>query len=304
MTKQRRFLAGRAHHAALALGFLALGALTGCNVVELPDGEVPAAAVATPADTGLVPFVMPAASTIPTGPVGDAVRRGRAILEATRDSLPNAVGNSLRCTSCHLDGGTRKDVMPWVGVYARFPQYRSRSGVVIDLEDRIRDCFERSLNGRSPAHDSREMRDMVAYMAWLSRDVPVWRAMEGEGMPDLTPLEPDTTRGREVYAAECARCHGPDGQGLLPPAPPLWGPRSFNIGAGMSRLRTAAAFIKVAMPYDRPGTLSDQQAFDVAAYMNGRGRPDFRGKENDWPHGDPPPDVAYPTSTLRARPPR
>lgn len=287
----------------IAAALLALGALAGCNVVELPDGEVAAAAAPAPAalDSAIAPFVMPAAHTIPAGPVGAAVRRGRAILEATRDSLPGAVGNSLRCTSCHLDGGTRKDVMPWVGVYSRFPQYRSRAGVVIDLEERIRDCFERSLNGRSPAHESREMRDIVAYMAWLSREVPVGRAMEGEGMPDVAPLEPDTARGREVFAVECARCHGEDGQGLLPPAPPLWGTRSFNIGAGMARLRTAAAFIKVAMPYDRPGTLSDQQAYDVAAYMNSRGRPDFRGKENDWPHGDPPPDVAYRTKASARR---
>jgi thiosulfate dehydrogenase len=232
---------------------------------------------------------------LPDGPLGASVRRGRAILTATRDSLPENVGNALRCTSCHLDAGTRANVMPWVGVYARFPQYRSRSGRVIDLEERIGDCFERSLNGRSPAYDSPEMRDMIAYMAWISRDVPVGRDVEGQGMPRLEPLVPDTAAGRVGYAARCARCHGADGQGLVEPAPPLWGPRSYNIGAGMARLRTAAAFIRAAMPHDEPGSLDPQQAYDIAAYVNGHSRPDFATKASDWPNGDPPPDVAYRT---------
>jgi thiosulfate dehydrogenase len=63
----------------------------------------------------------------------------------------------------------------------------------------------------------------------------------------------------------------------------------------MARLRTAASFIRHNMPYDLPGTLTDQQAFDVAAYVNSHPRPDLAGKENDWPNGDAPPDAAYPT---------
>jgi thiosulfate dehydrogenase len=63
----------------------------------------------------------------------------------------------------------------------------------------------------------------------------------------------------------------------------------------MARARTAASFIKYNMPFDNTGSLTDQQAFDVAAYINSRPRPDFRGKEKDWPNGDPPPDVAYRT---------
>lgn len=280
-----------------------------CEVVELPEGSAPEAApahatVGAGGGDDLAPFVVPTAGTIPAGPVGLSVRRGKALLEATRESLPALVGNALRCTSCHLDNGLRKHAMPWVGVYSRFPQYRSRSGRVIDLEERIADCFERSMNGRPPAFGSPEMRDIIAYMAWLSREIPVGRPMEGEGMPEVPPHVPDTARGEAVFVAECARCHGEDGQGLLPPATPLWGPQSFNIGAGMARLRTAAAFIKVAMPYDRPGTLTDQQAYDVAAYMNSRGRPDHRGKADDWPLGDPPPDVAYPTKAGRTPGPR
>src|SRR4051812_20233108 len=75
-------------------------------------------------------------SIIPAGPYGDAVRRGRALLTATRDSLPGHVGNKLRCTSCHLDEG-RRESGTWMGVFARYPQYRARSGVVETIEYRV-----------------------------------------------------------------------------------------------------------------------------------------------------------------------
>ena len=117
----------------------------------------------------------------------------------------------------------------------------------------------------------------------------------------MTPLVPDTTRGRTVYAEQCARCHAADGQGAIAGVPPVWGPKSFNVGAGMSRLRTAASFIRYVMPQDKPGTLTDQQAFDVAAYVNAHPRPDFAKKALDWPKGDPPPDVAYPTAAAKKK---
>jgi thiosulfate dehydrogenase len=264
-------------------------------------GGEPESAAAEPARRDSVAaFRAPADSEIPPGVLGASVRRGRALLEHTGDSLPAHVGNALRCTSCHLDGGRRADAIPWVGVYARFPQYRARSAAVLSLEDRINDCLARSLDGAPLPYESRAMRDMVAYMAFLSRGVPVGREVRGQGLPRLTPLAADTIRGAQVYASTCVACHGVGGEGT-PAAPPLWGPESYNIGAGMARLRTAASFIRHNMPYGNP-TLTDQQAFDVAAYVNSRPRPDFAGKENDWPRGDAPPDVAYPTRASRGGP--
>lgn len=280
---------------AMALG-LALSAAAACGEGSRPPAGQ-AAAGEPSADAALVP-VAAVDTTIPPGPMGESIRRGRAIMLATRDSLPDNVGNALRCTTCHLDEGRRANSMPWTGVYARFPQYRSRTGSVIRLEDRVNDCLERSLNGRALPAGSDAMRDVVAYMAHLSRGVPVGATVPGQGMERLEPLEPDTTRGRELFASRCAACHGADGQGTAL-APPLWGPRSYNIGAGMARLNTAAAFIKHNMPFGA-ADLTAQQAYDVAAYVNGHPRPDFAGKENDWPNGDPPPDVAYPTRGARA----
>jgi thiosulfate dehydrogenase len=259
--------------------------------------EVKAAAVLATRGVS-VPFRVPDESEIRDTVVLAAVRRGRAILLATKDSLPAHVGNRLRCVSCHLGDGLKPNQMPYVGVYARFPQYRPRSATVEIIEDRVNDCFERSMNGKALPRDSRAMRDIVAYLAFLSYGIPVGMQVDGQGLPRLEPLAGDTTRGHEVFTSTCTVCHGADGQGTNA-APPVWGPQSYNIGAGMARIRTAASFIRVAMPFDKPGTLTPQQAYDVATYINTRPRPDFARKAGDWPNGDPPPDVAYPTTAAK-----
>ena len=264
---------------AVAVGLMAaLGACSGRGDTE------------TAASTG---YVVPHDSTIPDGLLGASIRRGRALLLHTNDSLPEYVGNRLTCTNCHPDAGTRFNAMPWVGVYGRFPQYRSRSASIQIIEDRIDDCFIRSMNGKPLPREGTEMRDMIAYMAFLSRGTPVGEETPGQGLPKLDLMSGDSAAGAMVYAAECARCHGEDGNGGV--GPPVWGDGSYNIGAGMARLRTAAAFIRGNMPMDRPGTLTDRQATDVAAYINSHPRPDLPGKEHDWPNGDPPPDAAYET---------
>lgn len=269
--------------------------LGGCQV----ENRSPAAASAGDPAAELARYV-PHDSLIPEGREGASIRRGRALVNNTKDSLPDLVGNQLNCTSCHLEGGLKPNAMPLVGVYARFPQYRGRSGTVELMEDRITDCFLRSMNGHPPERGSRDMRDMIAWFGWISKDVPVGAGVPGQGMPPVAPLEPDTAAGAQLYAIECVRCHGANGEGTLI-ATPVWGAGSYNIGAGMARIRTLAAFLRTNMPYDRQGTLTDQQAYDLAAYINSQPRPDFPGKELDWPFGDPPPDVAYPTNAVRMR---
>jgi thiosulfate dehydrogenase len=218
--------------------------------------------------------------------------RGRSLLLATRDSLPRNAGNSLRCASCHLKDGLQPGAIPWVGAYARFPQYRPRSGKVDLIEDRINDCFQRSMNGRALDPAGRDMRDIVSYFAFLSSGLPVGVEMEGQGLPKLDPLRGDPARGAIVFTSTCVRCHGANGSGTAL-APPLWGPRSYNVGAGMARINTAASFIHALMPIDRAQQLTPQQAFDVATYINTRPRPNFPAKARDWPHGGKPPDADY-----------
>ena len=280
-----------------AFMMLCAAALSACsdgakNAVD-STAVVAQAPVAT-AKPSLVPFRVPAESEIKDSVTLASVRRGRALIHSTRDSLPANARSSLTCANCHFADGTQADAMPLVGVYARFPQYRSRSAKVDLLEDRINDCFVRSLNGKALSPAGRDMHDIVAYLAFLSTGFPVGREMQGQSVPALDPLKGDTASGRAVFAANCVACHGPDGQGTNL-APPLWGPKSFNIGAGMARVNTAARFIHKLMPRDRPGILTPQQAYDVASFVTSRPRPDFAGKENDWPKGGAPPDVAYPT---------
>lgn len=249
------------------------------------------------------PFRVPEESEIKDTVTLAQVRRGRALLRATRDSLPQHVRASLSCVNCHVGDGLQRDAMPLVGSYARFPQYRGRSGKVDVIQDRINDCFERSMNGKALPTNGKDMHDIVAYLAFLSKGFPVGVDMQGQGLPKLAAMKGDTARGHQVFTANCAVCHGVDGQGTNA-APPLWGPKSFNIGAGMARVNTAAAFIHHLMPRDRPGTLTPQQAFDVATYISSRPRPDFAGKENDWPRGGAPPDVAYPTRAAKKTEPK
>jgi thiosulfate dehydrogenase len=231
--------------------------------------------------------------------LGAAIRRGRALITATHDSLPRFVGGNLNCTSCHLDEGRRATAAPFAGVYARYPRYIDRTGAFVPLEDRINYCFTRSLAGVRLPDDSRPMQDIVAYFAFLSRGVPVGASPGATNMPAMPPGSGDTARGANIFRTTCARCHGVDGAGLQN-APALWGPKSFSIGASMARQERAASFIQHNMPLDKPGTLTDSQAYDVAAYITAKPRPDLPGKENDWPLGNAPRDVPYDTRGHKA----
>jgi thiosulfate dehydrogenase len=267
----------------LALTVLALG----CTRAESSDART--AETAAPPPASAVPDTTP-----PSGALGIAVRRGRALLAATRDSLPSHVGSSLRCFSCHLDEGHRPGGLSLVGAYTRYPQYRARRGRVDLIEDRVNDCFVRSLNGHAIDAGGSDMRDIVTYLWWLARGVAVGDSVHAQSVPSLATLAADSARGAEIFAASCARCHGASGEGAGV-VPPVWGAKSYNIGAGLARYRMAALFVLHNMPFDKPNTLTPQQALDVARYIDTRPRPDLAGKENDWTSGERPSDVPYPT---------
>ena len=243
--------------------------------------------------------VVPPDSTIPAGAAGASIRRGRALLESTRDSLPDFVGANLRCMSCHLDDGRRLKTGPLIGVYARYPRFIDRAGGVASIEDRVNFCFTRSLAGRKLPTASRDMRDIVNYLAFLSTGIPKGSHIRGEGITPLPRLASDTSRGALLFGPNCSRCHGYQGQGTIIGrtviVPALWGAQSFSIAAGMAREARTAAFIQRTMPNDKPGTLTDQEAFDLAAYILSKPRPDLPGKASDWPNGDAPYDVPYAT---------
>lgn len=205
---------------------------------------------------------------------------------------PNS--NGMNCQNCHLDAGTRAWGNNYGAVFATYPQYRSRSNAVQDIYGRVNDCFERSLNGRSLDTGSYEMHAIYAYMKWLGQSVQKGRHPYGSGLPKLTLPEraADLKKGKLVYVNTCQSCHGPEGQGAENTAqteyiyPPLWGEHSYNDGAGLYRLSNFASFVYNNMPlgqasHQHPG-LSQEEAWDVAAFVNSQPRPhlDQRG---DWP---------------------
>jgi thiosulfate dehydrogenase len=230
--------------------------------------------------------------------------RGMRLNAETKALLPDHVGADLNCASCHLNAGTVADATPYVGVSVLFPSYSARAGSVITLAQRINGCFLRSMNGKPLATDSPEMQAMIAYFEWMKSEAKPQAHAPGSGMGEIDrSLVPDRENVRKIYAAQCAVCHGADGEGRRDATgrtvfPPLWGDRSFNVGAGMARTETAAAFVKHNMPIGfrehfplGQGGLSDQEAVDVADYFSHMPRPAFPARVYDWPDGHKPKDA-------------
>ena len=270
-----------------------------CVVLSACRGE--ARSVAQSADDASH-WTPPADTQIPNDSLGAAIRRGLALVMHTHDSLPAYAPGNINCTNCHMNGGRNADAAPLVGSHARFPKYLDRAGAVIGLADRVNYCFTRSLAGSRLPADSREMQDILAYIAWLSTGVVIGEGKKLRGADGLPPMpariDGDSARGAIVYASKCASCHQANGEGnraIAPGVPALWGANSFSVGASMARRGKAASFIWNNMPWGLSKTLSPQQAFDVAAYVTSQPRPDSPGKENDWPHGGAPSDVPYAT---------
>ncbi|MGB7526738.1 c-type cytochrome [Sphingobacterium cellulitidis] len=218
-------------------------------------------------------------------------------------------GNNLACGSCHLNGGTKEYAAPYIGLSALFPIYSGREGKVATLEERINGCFERSMNGKKLPFESTEMIAIVSYIKHLSKDVKVGGRIEGQGFVELKAPDrrADLQHGESVFKTQCVSCHQPNGLGLPKKAdapdegymyPPLWGSDSFNDGAGMGRMLTAAKFIKGNMPLGASAEspiLSDEEAYDVAAYINSFERPSKVNKEKDYPDlSKKPKDSPYP----------
>ncbi|MEO6811833.1 MAG: c-type cytochrome [Isosphaeraceae bacterium] len=160
-----------------------------------------------------------------------------------------------------------------------YPAYSPREGRVITLEDRVLNCFMRSCNGVRPPLGSEVSIAVTTYITWLS---------QGQGMrmnpkaplgpnhvPRLTPdpAQADSEEGRSLYEDRCSSCHGSKGGGTKK-GPAVWGPRSYNAGAGLATLNGLTSWLKVAMPLD-DADLTTDEARDVAAYILTKPRPRF-----------------------------
>jgi thiosulfate dehydrogenase len=261
-----------------------------------------AANAAEQVQVNLTDWTPPSISTVGDDPLGKLIKYGHALMVDTANHIGPAAGdpakrfsgNNLTCQNCHLKAGTQAYSMPLVGVWGQFPQYRGREGEIGTLEERINGCMDRSMNGRALPLDGPEMKAYLAYMKWLSTGIPDGAKLIGAG--SMNVKDPDRAvdlgHGEQVYTQICAACHGKDGLGQRAAAgngyqfPPLWGPDSYNNGAGMTRVLNAAAFVKHNMPFgttfDAP-VLTDADAYDVAGYINSKERPAKANLDKDFP---------------------
>jgi thiosulfate dehydrogenase len=211
-----------------------------------------------------------------------------------QESKMRYMNSRLACASCHIGAGVEPGNLSLATALNRYPRISPRVGGNETIQDRINGCMMRSMNGRALPDDSPEMVAMVAYLRFLAdQDAGTGptRKKAHEAPAFRTPSRAaDLKNGEEVFGNRCAACHGKDGAGLAAAKdlvhgfvfPPLWGPNSFNDGAGMHRVLTAAKFVKARMPLGN-ADLNDDQAFDVAAYFNSRPRPHMQGLERDYP---------------------
>ena len=203
------------------------------------------------------------------------------------------ITNGMNCQNCHLEAGSKVWGNNYAGVASTYPKFRERSGGIESIYKRVSDCMERSLNGKTMDSSSREMQAMIAYIQFLGKYVPKDRIPKGTGIWKLKYLNraADPARGQIAYNTKCTSCHANNGQGLLAPNgitytyPPLWGPHSYNIGAGLFRLSRFAGYIKTNMPFGathKNPQLSDEEAWDIAAFVNSQPRPN-KDLSKDWP---------------------
>ncbi len=250
-------------------------------------------------------------SSVPKGPLGDSIKYGKELIShtykyigpLTDDVSKRYSGNNYACSNCHIDAGTRPNSLGFVGVYLLYPAYDSRVDSVISIKQRINECMERSMNGKALPLNSNEMNSMVAYYRWISKEVIPKIAAEYIGLPKIAYLNraADSSKGKIVYRNKCMTCHAENGAGVYNgdakdgfDMPALWGDDSYNNGAGMFRLITAAQFIKSKMPYHN-ANLNDEEAWDVAAYINSTPRPLKLNLDKDFPDLNKKPfDCPYP----------
>ncbi len=255
---------------------------------------------------------------IPHDPLGDPaltdprlsepIKWGYRIFVNTPHEAPGLTGGKVSCSNCHLNAGQRERALPLVGVAGMFPEYNNRAARLISLADRVVDCFLRSENGAGhgpdalPSTSSKEVLAATAYLTWLSRGYavganPAWRNRNAIAADKLIPVgKLDARKGEAIYAERCTSCHGADGQGVQigdKKAGPLWGPDSWNDGAGAARVYTLAGILRYTMPYLNPGSLTDEEAQEVAAFITSKPRPIYPYKDRDYVGAKIPVDAVY-----------
>ncbi len=245
-----------------------------------------------------IDWTPPDSTAIPLTEEGDLIRFGRELVANTAiylgpKGMVTQTSNGMNCQNCHLKAGKKIFGNNYSAVSSTYPRLRARSGAVEDIKKRVNDCIERSLNGKPLKDGSRELNAFIAYISWVGKDVEKGVSPSGVGLWDVPLLDRAASpeKGKLVFEKYCALCHGEDGlgvkteDGLQWKYPPLWGNESYNTAAGLYRLSRFAGFAKANMPngatFDNP-VLTDEEAWDVAAFVNSMPRP-HKSFKADWP---------------------
>lgn len=269
----------------IGVGFIGLAVFIGYKLPRpaaptaestLAESAVPSAPAKPAAQASFSP---PAEGQIPDTEFGKIVQLGSNIFSNTQANAKEFVGNALQCANCHIDKGRLANSAPLWAAYVAYPAYRAKNGHVNTFQERLQGCFRFSMNGKAPPLGSPVLVALESYAYYLAKGAPTGVNLPGRGYPKVQKVAKiDAAHGSQVYAEKCALCHGADGQGQSAPDgatvfPPLWGPRSYNWGAGMTSINNAAGFIKANMPLSQGNTLSDQEAWDVAVFVDSHERP-------------------------------
>ena len=266
------------------------------KVEEKTTGTV--ASIDEPKKDLTIYWTAPDVNSITDAKQKEQVEYGKDLIAHTAKYLgPNGsvlkISNGMNCQNCHLQAGTAVFGNNYGSVASLYPKFRARSGGIENIYKRVNDCFERSLNGKALDTAGKEMQAIVAYIKFLGTNVEKGKKAEGSGFKDLAYLERATEpdKGQIVYAAKCQSCHQANGEGLYNADktefiyPALWGKKSYNDGAGLYRMSNIAKYVKYNMPqgvtHENP-QLTDEEAWDVAAFINSQARPHI-AVPKDWP---------------------
>lgn len=95
-------------------------------------------------------------------------------------------------------------------------------------------------------------------------------APDGTGLP---PGSGTVAQGRQVFADQCARCHGPAGEGgvgarLVGGQGTLNTPKPLKtVGSFWPYATTLWDYVNRAMPFDKPGSLAPADVYAVSAFV-------------------------------------
>lgn len=248
----------------------------------------------------------------PTGEVGKMVKLGEEIIRHTNTHpmTKDLINTKLACQNCHIASsddlrpGTTKNIGTFIATAAAFPAYSKRHKRIISLKERIDGCFVRCMGADKSFMGTKQMRAVEAYITWLSEGKEMKMNLKGARSHNITKLWEKNTKkfaqiqrkatyknylnGEKLYKQKCASCHGQNGEGV-DGLIPLWGKDkdgkwlAYGADGSMAKLNNSATWMQDNMPLTEARTLSDQEAADVALFINTHERKsykDFKVEDN------------------------